>query len=137
MLGETNLNQYPLDAPFSYVFQQAVEFAAAGNGSTDFQGVNAAIFNRATVAHELVHTFDVNAPSSINNGGHDSPTNYPAYSSSDDCLMAYLPTSTNPRSRASGRVGLHSTSFPKSEYLTIRRQKDPVPNTICMVGPCP
>jgi hypothetical protein len=135
LLGETNLDQYPT-APFSWVFQKALELAAAGNGSTQLAGTDAAILNRATTAHELVHTFDVNAPYT-RNGGHDYPVNYLAHNSPDECLMAYLPTSANPKSRASGRVGLHDPVHPQSEFRTIRRQEDPLPNAACLSAPCP
>lgn len=126
LLGETNIDMNTSVAPFSWVFQQAIEDAASGATTSAFAGVDAKVFNKETVAHELVHTFDVNPPWRTT-GAHDSPTNRPAYDNSGECLMAYLPTSPTPRERADGKVALHSPAHPNSEYLRIREQAEPVP----------
>lgn len=120
---------------FSWVYVGAIEKNTA-RARTPLSGLNAYIATYETVAHELAHQWRVNQPNTSGmTWGHCSAN---AYSNDGTWCRMHEPwvyndpaASMHNPERADGKIEFHYTgsgATADSEYLTIRRAAEPVPN---------
>ncbi len=112
-LGDSAIDQYQGTAPFSWVWSSTIQAQAP------VFGVSYGTFLGESVAHEIVHQWDVNSPTS-RTGGH---CNQQSWDNRGECLMYETVTAD----RGNGHVAFHDYADPKSEYRRIRQQPDPLP----------